>query len=493
MMELEREIFKAQAQFERIVETLRQAAVQGQSMDQTERELWQNLLGMGRTLVQGFVDSQGSGDLGPTLAYEGQTLRRLDQLHERRYVSVFGEIHIVRTIYGSRESQKHVVVPLDARLNLPDSDFSYLLQEWNQAFCVQGSYQQSCQTVERILGIGQSVRSLEHMNQTMALAVEGFRQAQPAPAETEAGGILVLTADGKGVPMRRPVGESSGSGERRKKGEKANSKRQACVGAVYTIDPFSRCAADVVNEVMRHEQQEKRPRPCDKRMRAELSREIGGSEVNGKDMIFRWFVQEIELRNGERKKPVVCVMDGERALWKKLQEYIPQVVCVLDLYHVLERLWTAAYCFCAEGSEAAQSFVTERLERILQGEVGRVIGGLKQMATKQRLTGSKKKQLYAVITYLENHRQLMNYDYFLDCGYPIGSGVAEGACRHLVKDRMELAGMRWKVGGAQAMLDLRTVYLNGDWEAFQEYRIHQEEERLYPDRDWIQAEWALAA
>lgn len=111
---------------------------------------------------------------------------------------------------------------MDVRLNLPASDFSYLLQEWDQAFCVQGSYAQSSQTVERILGIGQSIRSLEHMNQTMAQEVQGFRESQPVPPPEEEGEILVLTADGKGVPMRRDAMEEPGSqgpAEKRRKSE----------------------------------------------------------------------------------------------------------------------------------------------------------------------------------------------------------------------------------------------------------------------------------
>lgn len=124
---------------------------------------------------------------------------------------------------------------------------------------------------------------------------------------------------------------------------------------------------------------------------------------------------------------------------------------------------------------AAQAFVTERLRQLLTGRVGYVIGGLRQMLTKQQLTGSKRKTLLKVIGYLENNREHMKYDEYLAAGYPIGSGVAEGACRHVVKDRMERSGMRWTVEGAQAMLDLRTTYLNGDWDRFVEYRIQSEQ------------------
>lgn len=226
---------------------------------------------------------------------------------------------------------------------------------------------------------------------------------------------------------------------------------------------------------------------------AELTRPIDGKEVNGKAAIFSWFSQQIKSRNPDGSKPVVCVMDGDRALWEKVKQLVKEVgitiVCVLDLYHVLERLWSAAHCFHAEGSDEAERFVADRLRRILQGQVGYVIGGLKQMATKRKLSKRKREQLSKVITYLENNRSYMKYDECLSQGYPIGSGVVEGACRHLVKDRMERTGTHWRIPGAQAMLDLRAVYLNGDWAAFQQLRIEANTRKLYPYRGLVERKY----
>ena len=394
------------------------------------------------------------------------------------------------------------MIPADALLGLPESDFSALLAEWDQAFCVQNSYDQSRQTVQRVLGLGQSVRRLEQMSVSMAADVEAFRASPPVPPAAEEGPILVLTADGKGVPMRRQAEQDPPAVRgRRAKGEKANQKRMACVGGAYTIDPFVRTAEDVVDEVRRDARRADRPEPRHKQLRAELTRPIDGVEVNGKELIFGGLAEEVEVRNPKGDKPVVCVMDGERALWKNLTRLVAGVVCILDVFHVLERLWQAAHCFHVEGSDQAQAFVTDRLLRLLRGEVGYVIGGLRQMATKQKVKGSRARQLSAVIGYLEGNRRLMRYDAYLAAGYPIGSGVAEGACRHLVKDRMELTGMHWRVPGAQAMLDLRAVYINGDWDGFQQHRIAQERRQLYPYRSrmlrmrkkvaWRKASYAL--
>ena len=483
IMTQERMILKGQAQFDEMVSFVRKAAKDGRPIDEVERGLWSSLLALGRTLLTGYVEGVGPGDIGDTLVHEGRELRRLESPHDRRDVSVFGELTISRCVYGTRETQKHEVVPAEALLGLPDSEFSYVLQEWDQSFCVEDSYEESRRKVEKILGVGQSVRSLEQMSVSMAESVSAFQESAPKPPVAEEGCILVLTADGKGVPMRREAGQDPPAIRgRRKKGEKANKKRMACVGGVYTIDPFVRAPEDVVDEVLRDARKPDRPKPRHKQLRAELTRVIDGVEVNAKERIFSWFAEQVKLRNPRGRKQAVCVMDGERALWKKLLALVPGIVCILDLFHVLERLWQAAHCFHPEGSDQAREFVTDRLLRLLRGEVGYVIGGLKQMATKQALRGSRQQQLSAAIGYLERNRRFMHYDEYLAAGYPIGSGVAEGACRHLVKDRMERTGMRWRIPGAQAMLNLRAVYLNGDWDAFQDHRIKEERRRLYPYR-----------
>ena len=95
--------------------------------------------------------------------------------------------------------------------------------------------------------------------------------------------------------------------------------------------------------------------------------------------------------------------------------------------------------------------------------------------------------------YLENNRGYMHYDQYLAAGYPIASGVAEGACRHLVKDRMEMTGMRWCTDTAQAMLDVRSMYLGDDWAEFNEYRITEENKRLYPYLQAVEQSWREAA
>jgi hypothetical protein len=302
---------------------------------------------------------------------------------------------------------------------------------------------------------------------------------------------LVFTADGKGVPMRRPPADGPRRHPRRHKGEKANKKQMAYVGAAYTIAPFVRTADQVLRELQEDETPPARPTPCHKHVWAEMTRVLEGEPCNGRVELFAHLAAERQRRDPSGQKPTVCLFDGERALWDAWLDWLGDTIGILDIFHVLERLWDAAYCFHAEGTREAEAFVTARLRMLLEGKVGGVLGGLRQMGTKHRLKGSKARTLAVVANYLENNKDFMHYDEYLAAGYPIGSGVAEGACRHLVKDRLEQTGMRWTVDGAQAMLHLRATYRNGDWEAFHEYRIAEEQRRLYqaqaPEPQFAQA------
>jgi len=333
------------------------------------------------------------------------------------------------------------------------------------------------------------------MNAAMAEDVTPFWESQPAPPADEEGAILVMAADGKGVPMCRGSADepTKRGGGHRKKGEKANKKREACVGAVYTIDPFLRTPRSVVDEVMREIRSADRPEPQHKQLRAELSRELNGEQVKGKELVFSWFADQVEARDQRGEKPLVLITDGDRGLQRLGATHLPEATIILDIFHVMERIWDLAHCFYSEGSDAARDFVSEKLEGILNGAVGRVLGGIRQMATKRGLRSSRRRRLERAMNYLDNNRCYMDYKTYLARGFPIGTGVVEGACRHLVKDRMELTGMRWTVDGAQAMLDLRSVFVNGDWEAFQDHRIEENQHSLYPYRNLVQSEWRMAA
>jgi hypothetical protein len=474
-----------------VVELLAFALQEGMPAHKVEENLWDVLLRAGNRAMQALFDSHGSGDLGPSLTLpNGDEVKRLEKLHPRQYVSIFGRFDLQRVAYGTRESQAIAFVPLDNRLQLPESDFSYLLQDWDQELAVEQAFSKVNQTIERMLRLKQHTDSLENMNRQMAQDTAMFRESLPAPPAAEEGQILVVTADGKGVVIRGQATPTLCGGER-PSGSRVNGKRMAAVGAVYSIAPHVRSPEEVVAALFRDTNYTPppRPQPCCKRVWASLP-QGQGKEHSSIDMVFDWLLWEYVLRNPDSRRPTVYLCDGQETLWQACHEYLPDknTTEILDLLHVTPRLWQAAKLFFGEKSPQVVPFVRQRLTQVLQGKVETVVRGLRRLATKQELSVAKRKVLRRICRYLGKNRHRMRYDEFLAKGYPIASGVIEGACRHVVKDRMERAGMHWTVAGAQAMLDVRSVWVSGQWQAFQQHRIERATERLYPYRQLVAGE-----
>ena len=296
------------------------------------------------------------------------------------------------------------------------------------------------------------------MSRQMAADVPNFQAQQPLPPTAEQGELLVATADHKGVPMVR---RDRPTAERDEESERPGVKRAACAGAVYTTAPFVRTADDVLDEVRRKERAAERPPPQGKVVWAEMAQEVDDEAASGREVVLASICAELDRRDPTETQPAIVLCDGERALWTTFTAMLTRpFVGILDLWHALTYLWLAAKVF--HGAKRGQeAFVTARLRMLLEGEIGGVIKGLKQMGTQQGLAGEKKRTLAKVVGYFDRNREHMQYDQYLRAGYPIGSGVIEGACRHVIKDRMERAGMLWTLDGASALLRLRVVHTNG--------------------------------
>jgi hypothetical protein len=482
------------AQLDALQQWVCQSAQDGTSAHGFERGLFDRLLALGKTLFQAFLKLVGPGDFGPSATLDdGRVVHRCEEQHSRRLLTVFGEFAVSRWVYSQYAKSKAEFAPTDQRLQLPASEVSYLLQEWDQLLGVEQAFGQVREVIETILRLPQSVDTLERTNQQMAEAAPVFRDSQgPVDLKKEAE-LLIVTEDNKGIPMVRPV-EVKPAGAHRTKGEKANKKQMACIGCVYSVDRHARTPEQLVATLFRDPDRlkEQPPEAQNKRYWAELSRERGGEEVRGQDLVFQHLQAEVKTR----RKPqqwLVHLCDGQASLETDRQTYLPEdayTLDILDLMHVLPRVWEAAHVFHGEGSGEASVFVRHHLTRILHGEAGTVIANWRRKATQQGLTGAKKRNLGAICAFLQKNKHRMRYDEYLRLGCPVATGVIEGACRHVIKDRMERAGMRWKVPGAQAMLNLRTIRTNGDWIEFQDFRIALENEWLYPNTRTIEvSEW----
>jgi hypothetical protein len=486
MMTKNEALHKIEEHTSRLKNLIERAIAEKRRLDEVERDTFVELMDMGLMVLTAFLAESGEGDEGEHVEHQGKQSRRLPEKHKRTYRSIYGALEIQRYVYGTREGQAIEHVPLDAQLGLPAGEVSYVLEDWLERLCLTEAFRESVNSLVALLGVRAkvSVDTAEEHSKQMARHAGSYRASQAMPPAREEGEFLVVTADGKGVPMRRPVNSATQdctSRHRRRKGEKAHKKQMAYVGAVYTIDPFRRTADDILDDLIHKKHAKDRPSPKHKHVWAEMT--LPGDDEgtalapHGPSYLFAELAVECHDRDPKKEKPLICLLDGERQFWDLQNDWLTRAVQVLDIFHATERLWTLAYCFHVDGSLEAKQWVERYLRMLLEGRVGTVIRSFRQFVG--RLSGEKRKRMLETITYYENNRKRMRYDQYLAAGYPIGSGVAEGACRYVVKDRMERTGMRWCLEGAQPMLRLRALYANGDWQAFVEHRIEEEQKALY--------------
>lgn len=476
----------AEDAFSRLLAWNRSAGAIAADAYDVERELFDGGMEVLRHLLAENFRARGVGDVGRALergpAQESEAvLLSHRRIRKRCYESMFGTVPVERLGYGARGQQS--IHPLDGVLNLPERKYSYVLQERGARRCGRGPFEEAVEELDRATAGHIPKRQLEQVAVDAAQDFTSFYQQRSTtarPAE-ESGSILVAGVDCKGVPKRKTEEERS---EPRKvrlgPGEKRTKKRMATVASVHTTEPHERTAQQVVANLMDPDA----PRPETPRPRPE-NRRLWASLKEGKDGVMEQVAQEMEHRDPAGEKTAVCVMDGERALKtravKYLQSAFPALILVLDIIHVVEYLWTAAYAFHDQGSEGASMWVRKRLERILNGEVSQVVRGMRQSATKRGLTAKQREPVDKACNYFLKNKDRMRYDEYLAKGLPIASGAAEGACGHLVKDRMEITGATWNVDedGAEAILRIRALDKSGDWEEYWKFHMNQERERLY--------------
>jgi hypothetical protein len=430
-----------------------------------------------RLLLQAHLQYRGDGDVGPALQLQkqdGVALYSHRRLGARSLTTVFGTVDLVRMGYARPGAPS--VFPLDKALALPSRSFSYELQRRLVKAAVQNPFLESVQTIAELTGVAVPKRSLEEILPDAARDFDAFYRQRIATPAT--GSILVAAVDGKGIPMVKPGGAQPT--HRLTKGQKANKKRMATVATVFTRAPWVRTPQQVIESLFPTCRRTSGdapapPRPENKRVWASL--------LKGKTAVIQEVAEEMDRRDPSRYLTRLALTDGERALQIRVDQKL-NVTLILDLLHVLEKLWKAAYVFHSEGSLEADLWVMDRALRILFGEVGQVVKGIRQSITKRGLSGASRKTLEGVAGYLYRNRDRMRYDEYLANGWPIASGPVEGACKNLIKDRMERSGMRWTEAMAEAIVQLRAIYLSGDFDRYWEYHITQDQKRLFPDA-WI--------
>ncbi|MGH7743526.1 MAG: ISKra4 family transposase [Steroidobacteraceae bacterium] len=400
----------------------------------------------------------------------------------RTLMSVFGEVRVRRLGYSDHDIGS--VFPLDARLNLPWERYSHGLRERLGEAVAAGSYETAVEQIGRHTGGQVPKRQAEQIAQVLAQDFDRFyhhakRAEQPAKPD-----LLILSTDGKGIVMRhedlrantqRRAQESRHKlASRLSRGEKRNRKRMATVATVYEVAPHYRKAGDIMDPSASRPAP---PKPVNKRVWASV-------QHTPAEVLNEAFA-EAKRRDPQGERSWVMLVDGQeeqlRQVYAAIERHEAEVTVIQDFVHVLEYLWQAAWCLHKEADPAAERWVQLHAIDILQGKSSDVAAGMRRSATRRDLSQSERKPLDTCAEYLLKNRERLDYAPALRGGLPIATGVVEGACRHLVKHRMECSGARWSLAGAEAVLRLRALRMSGDWDEYLKFHKSQERLRNYPE------------
>ena len=497
----------ARAAFEQVLRVAGSEETQRMKHSDLERLLAEQGQELMRQLYQDCVEQHAQAEVAEEVV-DAQGVERTRTRQQRRELeTIFGTVEVGRTGYGAEgQASLH---PLDAQLNLPDERYSLEVRRRAALEASKNSFDETVQTLREYTGARVGKRQVEELVERAAQDFDAFyeqRHQQPsedrsdteepqaATAALPAGALVVITSDGKGVlmhrqdlrPATRTASERAAgatTGTRRSKGEKRNRKRMSTVAAVYAVASHVRTPAQMLAVLSREEATEpnkpsRRPRPQHKRVWASVAQEP-------REVLQEAFREATE-RDPQHDRRWVAVVDGNETQLDILEELAEQhdvaLTIVLDIFHVLGYVWKAGHALEAAGSTALEQWVLHRLGRILEGRARFVAAGMRRSATKRRLTKRQREPIDRCANYLLKYQDYLAYDQYLAAGLPIGSGVIEGACRHLVNDRLGLTGARWRLRGAEAVLRLRALRSSGDFDEYWKFHEAQEYERTHRQR-----------
>lgn len=438
--------------------------------DQMEREIFRMMLQLGAQLLALFFAQRSEACERTSAQLKNGTAVPYYQEKSRRYVSIFGALALRRPYFYQQGVGG--ISPLDGELNLKETSYSDLVCEWLERLGVQGAYHRASELMAEIFGLSLSSRIVHEQLKHDAQAVLDYYAQKAAPCAAEEAELLVIQADGKGVPMVRESQESTPV--RLGKGDKKSRKKEAIVTAVYTLAATPRTPQAVVDSLFQQNPPltatPQRPLPQHKQLAATL---------DGKAVALHRLHQQTVARQGPHIQAQLALCDGCEALQTHLLRTFPDFTLVLDFIHANEYLWQVATALWGEASPVRLPWMQQQTLRLLSGQAADLIQDFRHRAQLASPASLVHKQLLTTAAYFERNLPYMDYPTYLARGWPIASGVIEGACRHLVKDRCELSGMRWSLTGAEALLRLRAVAENGDWDDFHTFRKQQRRAKLY--------------
>ena len=458
------------------------------SLSEIERMMRTQGREMLRAMMQAHFDGRSERELPVVVRGEDGIDREAARPARRTVMTEFGEVELERNLYQAPGVTGRA--PLDAAMELPAEKYSHEVRRLVAEESARASFDEVVAAVGKYSGAKVPKRQAEELAVRAARDFDAFYRDRLCAAE-DTDHLMVLSFDGKGIAMRheslRAATRKAAEATPRRlhtrltKGEKPNRKRMAEVAAVYTIAPWPRVVADVLHGA--HAKRTDRPRPIHKR--------VWASVEHGAQQVIDDAFAEARRRDPEQRRRWVVLVDGSLDQLRRIKHAAratgAAITIVLDLVHVLEYLWRAAHAFHpgdnAEDQAAAERWVECRLIALLAGRSGGEIAkSLRLMLTTHTLDAKATRAVERAASYLVRHTRFMHYDRAIDAGLPIATGVIEGACRHLVQDRMGRTGARWSLAGAEAVLRLRALRASGDFDDYWQFHVAKEHERNHQSR-----------
>lgn len=436
-----------------------------------------------KLLLQGYLNMKADNEVtqGNVHTEDGQRLNHVRHNTSRKITSLFGEVIVNRKSYSQRNQSS--VFLMDEELNLPANQYSDGLRYRLVKEAVKGSFDNACETIKQTTGGHIAKRQSLEVVQDVAQDFEAFyvKRAFTQPEQSE--NLLVISTDGKGIVMRsdslRPCTQKAAQktkklNSRLSQGEKKNRKRMAQVAAVYSVAPHPRSPQNIMNvDTPDDNVKQFPPRILNKRVWASVER-------NSETVIEEAF-QEALKRDPNQTRQWIVLIDGQpqqlKLIHKVMKRLAVEATIVMDFIHVLEYLWQAAWCFFDKADPDVEQWIADRAIKVLQGKCSQVAKGIRSSATKRKLT--KRKEVDKCANYLLKNKSRLCYDAALANGFPIASGVIEGACRHLINDRLDITGARWGLQGAESLLKLRSLKSSGHLDEYWRFHKEQSKCRLY--------------
>ena len=453
---------------------------------EVENYLWTQGMELLRLLFQDHFDLRALREprRPDVLDADGVAHRSVETGHGRDLESRFGTVVVGRAAYRHKGTDN--LYPADAIANLAPERYSHGLRELAAIEASRGSFAEATAAIARTSAAKVAKRQVEALARDAAADFDAFFDTATAPA-AQKGEVVVLSVDGKGIVMRpgglraataaRAAASDNKLRGRLSKGEKRDRKRMAEVGAVYVVEPVPRRPADIMAPRGDGPAKEA-PKAMDKWLTASVAEDAA-------TVIGRVF-DEAERRDPRHSHAWVALVDGNNHQIDRIAAEAGargiDVVILCDWIHVLEYLWSGAWSFFAEGDPAAEDWVHEKAIEVLSGRASVVAAAIRRKATTLGLDDDTRKNADVCADYLLAKAPYLDYPTALAAGWPIATGVIEGAVRHVVRDRMDVTGARWGLDGAEAVIKLRALRANDCWPQYWRFHLAQERARVHESR-----------